>query len=36
MAKGMVQQMISLINADLKYPEAFDVTLSRYVMNTYE
>jgi multimeric flavodoxin WrbA len=36
MAKGMAQQMISLINADLKYPEEFDVTLPRYVMNTYE
>jgi multimeric flavodoxin WrbA len=36
MAKEMVNQMICLINADLKYPEEFDVTLSRYVMNKYE
>ncbi len=36
MAKGMAQQMISLINADLKYPEEFDVTLPRYITNKYE
>jgi len=36
MAKEMARQMISLINAELKYPEEFDVTLLRYVMDKYK
>lgn len=35
MVKEMVHQMISLINADLKYPEEFDVPLPRFVRKKY-
>ena len=35
MAKEMVSQMISLINADLKYPEEFDVPMPRLLKNKY-
>ena len=35
MAKEMVHQMISLINADLKFPEGFDVPLPRFVRDKY-
>ena len=35
MAKEMVRQMISLINADHKFPEEFDVPLLRFVRNKY-
>ena len=33
--KEMVHQMISLINANLKYPEEFDSPLLRFVKNKY-
>ena len=33
--KEMVHQMISLINANLKYPEEFDIPLLRFVKNKY-
>ncbi|MDB4444133.1 flavodoxin family protein [bacterium] len=33
--KEMVHQMISLINANLKYPEEFDMPLPRFVKNKY-
>jgi len=33
-AQGMVQQMISLIHADLKFPEGFDMPLPRFVRKT--
>lgn len=36
MAKEMVQQMISFINANLTYPEEFDVPLPRYVRKKYQ
>ena len=35
MAKEIVRQMISLVNADLKYPEEFDIPMPRFVMNKY-
>jgi multimeric flavodoxin WrbA len=35
LAKEMVDQMISLIQANLKYPEQFDVPLSRFVKKKY-
>ena len=35
LAKEMVDQMISLIHANLKYPEQFDVPLSRFVKKKY-
>lgn len=35
MAKEMVHQMISLIKADLKYPEEFNVPLPRFVTEKY-
>jgi len=35
MVKEMVHQMISLINANLKYPEEFDMPLLRFVKNKY-
>ena len=34
-AKEMVRQMISLILANIKYPEEFDTPLSRFVRNKY-
>ena len=34
-AKEMMHQMISLINADLKYPEEFDTPLLRFVRKKY-
>lgn len=34
-AKEMVHQMISLIQADLKYPEEFDASLPRFVKKKY-
>jgi multimeric flavodoxin WrbA len=33
--KEMVHQMISLINAELKYPEEFDIPMPRLVRNKY-
>lgn len=35
MVKEMVHQMISLIEANLKYPEEFDVPMSRFVKDKY-
>ena len=35
MAKAMVRQMISLHNADHKFPEAFEVPLARFVREKY-
>jgi multimeric flavodoxin WrbA len=35
MAKEMVHQMISLINANLKFPEEFDMPMHRFVTNKY-
>ena len=35
LAKEMVHQMISLIHANLKYPEEFDAPLSRFVKKKY-
>ena len=35
MAKEMVHQMISLVNANLKYPEEFDVPILRFVKRKY-
>jgi multimeric flavodoxin WrbA len=35
MAKEMVRQMISLINANHKFPEEFEVPLLRFVRNKY-
>jgi len=35
MTKEMVHQMISLVNANLKYPEEFDAPLLRFVKNKY-
>lgn len=35
MAKEMVHQMISLINANLKYPEEFDAPMPRFVRKKY-
>lgn len=35
MAKEMVHQMISLINANLKFPEEFDMPMHRFVRNKY-
>lgn len=35
MAKEMVRQMISLINANLKFPEEFDIPMHRFVRNKY-
>jgi multimeric flavodoxin WrbA len=35
-AKAMTDQMIAFINADLKYPEKFDVPLTRYVPSRYQ
>jgi multimeric flavodoxin WrbA len=35
MAKEMVNQMISLINANLKFPEEFDMPMHRFVRNKY-
>ena len=35
MAKEMVHQMISLINANLKFPEEFDMPMHRFVVNKY-
>jgi len=34
--KEMVHQMISLINANLKYPEEFDVPMPRFVRKKYQ
>jgi multimeric flavodoxin WrbA len=34
-AKEMIQQMISLIHANLKYPEEFDAPISRFVKKKY-
>lgn len=36
MAKEMVRQMISLINANLKFPEEFDMPMHRFVRNKYK
>lgn len=36
MVKEMIHQMISLINANLKYPEEFDVPLPRFVRKKYQ
>ena len=36
MAKEMVHQMISLINANLKFPEEFDIPMHRFVKNKYQ
>lgn len=33
--KGMVHQMICLIDANLKYPEEFDVPIRQFVRNKY-
>jgi hypothetical protein len=33
--KEMVHQMMSLIDANLRYPEEFDVPIRRYVKNKY-
>lgn len=35
MTKEMVHQMISLIQANLRYPEEFDVPLARFTMKKY-
>jgi len=35
MAKEMVHQMIALINANLKFPEEFDMPMHRFVTNKY-
>ncbi len=35
-AKEMIRQMISLINADLRFPEEFDMSLHRFVRNKYQ
>jgi multimeric flavodoxin WrbA len=35
MAKEMIHQMISLMDANLKYPEAFDAPLPRFVRRKY-
>lgn len=35
MAREMVHQMISLIRSNLKFPEAFDLPLSRFVREKY-
>lgn len=35
MVRGMTHQMISLMNADLKYPAEFDVPLPRFVRRKY-
>jgi multimeric flavodoxin WrbA len=35
-ARETARQMISLINAELKYPEEFDVVLHRHVMRKYK
>ena len=35
MAREMVRQMISLINADLRYPGEFDIPMPRFVRNKY-
>ncbi len=35
MTKEMVHQMISLIQANLRYPEEFDVPLARFTMRKY-
>jgi hypothetical protein len=35
MVKEMVHQMLSLVNANLKYPEEFDMPLQRFVRNKY-
>jgi hypothetical protein len=34
-AKEMMRQMISLINADLRFPEEFDTPLLRFVSKKY-
>ena len=36
MVKEMVHQMISLINASLKYPEEFDIPMPRFVRKKYQ
>jgi len=36
MAKEMVHQMISFINANLKFPEEFDIPMHRFVKNKYQ
>ena len=36
MAKEMVHQMISLINANLKFPEEFDMPMHRFVRSKYQ
>jgi len=36
MAKEMALEMISLIRANLKYPEEFDVPLNRFVRRKYQ
>jgi len=36
MAKEMVRQMISLINANLKFPEEFDMPMHRFVRDKYQ
>ena len=35
MVKEMVHQMISLTNANIKYPEEFDAPMSRFVREKY-
>lgn len=36
MVKEMIHQMISLINASLKYPEEFDIPMPRFVRKKYQ